>query len=141
MPLELALVTKDTDFPEFAPLMFEAIHPNGFVDACWPNNLNDEAQKLHASGFIFHKNMDPTVKWTKVTDTITGEIVGVAQWLVLKDQKPPELDFDGPAGTWESETEKLYAQDIYRSFVRHRWEVIRNEDLPVVGKSGVSRAC
>jgi hypothetical protein len=134
MPLEHALVTDDTDFPKFAPLMFEAIRPNGFVDACWPNNLDPEMQKLHANGFIFHKNMDPTVAWTKVTDTETGEIIGVAQWLILKDQKPPEFDFDGPPGTWENDTEKKYAQDIFRSFARHRRDVIRNEDLPIVGK-------
>jgi hypothetical protein len=134
MPLEHALVTDNSDFYKFAPLMFEAIHPNGFVDACWPNNLDEKAQQLHASGFIAHKGFDPTVQWTKVTDTETGEIIGVAQWLVLKDQKPPEFDFDGPPGTWKDDTEKLYAQDIYRSFVRHRRDVIRNEELPIVGK-------
>ncbi|PSN71123.1 hypothetical protein BS50DRAFT_486647 [Corynespora cassiicola Philippines] len=99
MSLKHEIVANDADFPQFTPLMFEAIHPNGFVDACWPNNLDPEAQKLHASGFVFHKNMDSTVTWTKVTDTETGEIIGVAQWLVLKDQKPPEMDFDGPPGT------------------------------------------
>jgi hypothetical protein len=134
MPLELSIVTEDADFQKFAPLMFEAIHPNGFVDACWPNNLDAEAQKLHASGFAFHKSMDSTVTWTKVTDTETNEIIGVAQWFILKDQKPPEFDFDGPPGTWENDTEKEYAQDIYRSFVRPRRELIRNEELPLVGK-------
>lgn len=134
MPLKFSVVTDDTDFPKFAPLMFEAIRPNGFVDACWPNNMDPEMQKLHASGFIFHKNMDPTVTWTKVTETDTDEIIGVAQWLVLKDEKPPEFDFDGPPGTWSNDTEKAYAQEIYRSFARPRRDVIRNDALPIVGK-------
>ncbi|KAJ4345861.1 uncharacterized protein N0V89_011996 [Didymosphaeria variabile] len=126
MSLQLSLVTDDADFYKFAPLMFEAIHPNG--------NLTPEAQTLHASGFIAHKGFDPTVQWVKVTDTGTGEIIGVAQWLIIKDEKPPEFDFDGPPGTWKDEKEKLYAQDIYRSFVRYRRDVIRNNDLPIVGE-------
>jgi hypothetical protein len=134
MSLEHSLVTNDEDFYKFAPFMFEAIHPNGFVDACWPNNLTKDAQDLHASGFIAHKGFDSTVKWCKITDTETGEIIGVAQWLIIKDQKPPESDFDGPPGTWKDETEKLYAQDIYRSFARYRREVIRNSELPIVGE-------
>lgn len=89
MPLENSLVTDNADFYNFAPLMFEAIHPNGFVSACWPDNLNPEAQKLHASGFIAHKAMDPTVRWSKISNTETGEIIGVAQWLVIEGQKLP----------------------------------------------------
>lgn len=134
MPLQLSLVTDDADFYKFAPLMFEAIQPNGFVTACWPRNLVPEAQSLHAGGFIAHKLFDPTVKWTKITDTETGEIIGVAQWLVIKDEKPPEFDFDGSPSTGKDEGEKLYAQDIYRPSVSHRRNVLRNESLPVVGQ-------
>lgn len=91
---------------------------------------------LHASGFIAHKSFDPTVKWTKITDTDTGEIIGVAQSLVIKDKNnPPEFDFDGPPGTWKDEGEKLYAQGIHRSFVSHRRSVLRSESLPIVGQS------
>ncbi|KAF2008735.1 hypothetical protein BU24DRAFT_359683 [Aaosphaeria arxii CBS 175.79] len=115
--------------------MFEAIHPNGFVDACWPRNLAPEAQSVHASGFIAHKGFDPTVQWVKVTDTGTGDIIGVSQWLIIKDEKPPEFDFDGPPGTWKDEKERLYAQDIYRSFVRYRRDVLRSNNLPIVGKN------
>lgn len=84
-------------------------------------------------GFIAHKNMDPTVKWCKVTDTDTGEIIGVAQWLIIQGQKPPEFDFDGPPGTWKDDTEKKYAQEIFRSFARFRRETIQKEDLPILG--------
>jgi hypothetical protein len=134
MPFEHALVTEDEDFYKSAQFMFEAIHPNGFVDACWPDNLTKEGQLRHAGGFIAHKNMDPTVVWTKVTEIDTGEIIGVAQWFVLRDQKPPEVDFDGPPGTWKDDTEKLYGQEIYRSFAKYRRETIRNSELPIVSK-------
>jgi hypothetical protein len=134
MALDHSLVTEDADFYKFTPFMFQAISPNGFVDTCWPNGDKPEALQLHASGFIAHKGFDPTVKWSKVTDTATGEIIGVAQWLIITDQKPPEFDFDGPPGTWENDTEKKYAQEIYRSFVRHRRELMRKEELPIVGK-------
>ena len=134
MPLQLSLVTDDADFHEFVPFMFQAIHPNGFVDACWPRNLSAEAQSIHAAGFIAHKAFDPTVQWVKVTDESTGEIIGVAQWLIIKDQKPPELDFDGPPGTWRDDQEKLYAQEIYRSVVRFRRDLLREEALPIVSE-------
>jgi hypothetical protein len=131
MPLEHSLVTDDNDFYTFAQFMFEAIHANGFVDACWPNNLTKKAQNIHASGFIAHKGFDPTVKWSKVTDTKSGEIIGVAQWLIFKDQKPPESDYDGPPGTWKDINEKLYGQEIYRCFARYRRELIRKNVLTV----------
>jgi hypothetical protein len=134
MPFKHSLLQDDADFYNVVPFMFEASLPNGFIEVCWPDGMDPEAQKRHAAGFIAHNNMDPTVTWTKVTDTETGEIVGVAQWFLFKDQKPPGGDFDGPPGTWKNDYEKRYAQEIYRSVTRYREEVIRENDLPILGK-------
>ena len=133
MELEHSLLTRDEDFYKVIAFMFEAILPNGYIEVCWPDGLDEESQKRHAAGFIAHKNMDPTVTGTKVTDKKTGEIVGVAQWLIIKDQKPPEFDFDGPPGTWSNDYEKRYAQEIFRSVTRYRREAIRDNDLPIIG--------
>ena len=95
MPLEHALVTEDEEFYQVVPFMFEAIHPIGFVEAYWPDNLTKEGQQRYAGGFFAHKKMDPTVVWTKVIDSDKGKIIGVAQWLVYRDQKPPQLQWDG----------------------------------------------
>jgi hypothetical protein len=76
MPLTHSLVTNDDDFYNFTPFMFSAIRPNGFVDACWPANTTPERHAFHAKGFIAHKNWNPSVVWSKVTDTDTGAIIG-----------------------------------------------------------------
>ncbi|KAF2649419.1 hypothetical protein K491DRAFT_698110 [Lophiostoma macrostomum CBS 122681] len=132
MPLEHSLLQDDADFFKVVPFMFEASLPNPFIEACWPNGRDAEAQKRHAAGFIAHKNMDPTVTWTKVTDTETRQIVGVAQWFVFKDNKPPEMDFDGPPGTWKTDDAKKYAQEVYALVTSHRRQVIRENDVPIV---------
>lgn len=134
MPLEISSVSDD-DIRKFVPDLFEAMGgDNNFVNATYPENLTEEGQKTAAERFIEHGKMDPTVRWCKVVDTDLGEIIGVSQWSVVQLHKPPEVDMDGPPGTWASDKDKEYARALNRSFMAYRREVFRKNELPIMSK-------
>ncbi|KAF1935603.1 hypothetical protein EJ02DRAFT_484223 [Clathrospora elynae] len=132
MSLKLGIPTDD-EFPTFVPMTFEAMGGRSeFVNVVWPRGFTKDGQELNTSRFLFLKNIDPSSRWIKVTDTQTNEIIGVAQWNVYDGQKPPEMIVDGPPGTWENDTEKEYAQELFKSYMQKRWAYIRENELPLV---------
>ncbi|KAH7396206.1 hypothetical protein BKA66DRAFT_606098 [Pyrenochaeta sp. MPI-SDFR-AT-0127] len=132
MTLELGF-PSDEDFMSFIPMAFEAMGGRSeFVNTIWPGGLTKEGQDKARLGFLFLKGIDPSCRWIKVTDTDTNEIVGVAQWNVYEGQKPPEVVVDGPPGTWENDTEKEYAQELFKSYMQKRWKYIRENELPLI---------
>lgn len=134
MPLTLGFPTDD-EFASFTPMMFEAMGGRSeFVNTIYPGGLTKEGQEKARLGFLFLKSIDPSCKWVKITDTETNEIVGVAQWNVYEGQKPPEMVVDGPPGTWENDTEKEYAQELFKSYMQKRWKFIRENELPLICK-------
>lgn len=133
MPFEINDV-HDEDFPKFVPSLFGAMGGySNFVNALYPDNLTAEGQQKAIQRFKMQKKLDPTVKWCKVIDTDTNEIVGVAQWTVIQDMKPLEEDIDGPPGTWPNEESKQYCQALYKSFMERRRKLFRENDLPFIG--------
>ncbi|KAF2465156.1 uncharacterized protein BDR25DRAFT_318645 [Lindgomyces ingoldianus] len=132
MPLALGIPTDD-EFQVFVPMMFEAMGGRSeFVNAVWPDGHTKEGQEMSVQRFLFLKQIDPSTRWSKVTDTDTGEILGVAQWNVYEDAKPQEMIVDGPPGTWKNDDEKEFAQEIFKSFMEERWKFIRENDLPII---------
>ncbi|KAJ4377337.1 hypothetical protein N0V83_000162 [Neocucurbitaria cava] len=132
MPLELGYPTDD-EFASFVPMTFEAMGGRSeFVNTVWPEGFTKEGQEMSRQRFLFLKKIDPTCKWVKVTDNETNEIIGVAQWNVYEGQKPPEMIVDGPPGTWKDETEKEYAQELFKAYMEKRWKFIRENKLPLM---------
>ncbi|KAF2877607.1 hypothetical protein BDV95DRAFT_535306 [Massariosphaeria phaeospora] len=132
MGLQLQSIT-DSDFQEFVPALFNAMGGySQFVNALYPGNLSEEGQQKAIQRFIIQKKLDKSLRWCKVTDTELGEIIGVAQWSVILDEKPQEEDIDGPPGTWENDIEKEYCQEIYRSFMENRRRIVRDNSLPII---------
>ncbi|ORX96237.1 hypothetical protein BCR34DRAFT_438243, partial [Clohesyomyces aquaticus] len=132
MLLELG-VPSDDEFPSFVPMTFEAMGGRSeFVNAVWPGGNTKEGQEMTVQRFLYLKSVLPSTRWLKVTDTDTGEIVGVAQWDVYEDTKPPELVVDGPPGAWKTDEDKEFAQAIFESFMQERWKFIRENDVPIL---------
>lgn len=132
MPLKLGHPTDD-EFAEFVPMTFEAMGGRSeFVNAVWPSGFTPAGQEMSRQRFLFLKTIDPSCRWVKVTDTDTNQIIGVAQWNVYEGQKPPEMIVDGPPGTWENDTEKEYAQELFKSYMAKRWQFIRENDVPLI---------
>jgi hypothetical protein len=124
---------EDSDLAYIVPRMFEAIGTEiQFINALWPNNHTPDGQSKIASRMLAGKNAAPNTKWIKAVAVDSGEIVGMAMWTVIDKKKPPEVDVDGPPGTWADEEEKRYCQALHRSLMAHRRKVIRENDLPIM---------
>ena len=115
------------------PVMFGAMAERSqFVNAVYPHNMTPEGQEKHRQTFLFLKGIDPSQRWLKATDNATGEIVGVAQWNVFDGPKPPEIELDGPPGTWDTQDDKEWAQALFRAYMEDRRKVIREATGPVM---------
>ena len=86
------------------------------------------------SRFLAGKHAAPNTKWIKAVAVASGEIVGFAMYTVIDQKKPPEIDVDGPPGTWADEEEKQYCQALHRSLLALRRKAIRENDLPIMRK-------
>ncbi|KAF2842003.1 hypothetical protein M501DRAFT_998238 [Patellaria atrata CBS 101060] len=82
------------------------------INAIFPRNMTKEGEENAIQRCQYLIKVSPAVKWEKCTDTVTGEIIGGAMWIICENAKPPDSDLDGPPGTWENETEKRYAQAL-----------------------------
>lgn len=62
------------------------------------------------------------------------EIMGVAQWAVLKDSTLRYLDAMelAPDETWESSSEKERASHVWELYMQPRRKLIREEKLPII---------
>ncbi|KAL9116194.1 MAG: hypothetical protein Q9227_000565 [Pyrenula ochraceoflavens] len=132
MPLVLDYA-KDEDFGEMMDVAFDAMQGGSqFVNAVYPHNMTKAGRDKHRQTFLYLKNIDPSQKWLKVTDTATNEIIGVANWQVYDKEKPPEAPLDGPDGTWDDEHEKEWAQAMFAAYMEDRRRVIREATGPVL---------
>ena len=124
---------KDEDFGPMVDLMFDAMGARSqFVNAVYPHNMTKEGREKHRQTFLYLKVIDPSQRWLKVTDPALNQIIGVAQWNVYDGPKPPEIELDGPPGTWDSEDDKEWAQALFKSYMEDRWRVIREATGPVL---------
>lgn len=124
---------KGDDFGSMIHLMFDAMGGGSqFVNAVYPHNTTTEGRKKHAQTLLYLKSIDPSQRWLKVIDTALGQIIGIAQWHVYDGPKPPEVELDGPPGTWDTDEDKEWAQALFRSFMEDRRRVIREATGPVM---------
>jgi hypothetical protein len=126
---------EDADFEYIVPRMFEAIgNDYEFINALYPSHQTQAGQSKIASRFIALKNAAPNGKWIKAVTVTSGEIVGLALWTVINQEKPPEAELDGPPGTWPNNEEKKYCQAMHRVLLADRRRVIRENSLPIMGE-------
>jgi len=134
MPLELRMVDK-ADFPIFVEPIFRAMGGNNHVvNAVYPNNLTEAGQHNAIGRFLMLQEKDKSIQWIKVVDTDAGNnaIIGIAQWYTIDTERPAERDIDGPPGTWASEDEKEYSQEVFRKYMLYRRETIREKNFPIM---------
>ena len=68
-----------------------------------------------------------------MTDSETGEIIGVAKWNVYDGDVPPE-DGLGTTEFWESEDMAAYADALYRAYLVERRAAVRESSGHLLGK-------
>ncbi|KAF2652627.1 hypothetical protein K491DRAFT_760242 [Lophiostoma macrostomum CBS 122681] len=133
MPFKVE-AANDADIEKILSIIFLCYGgKNEYINAVFPRALTEEGHKLNVERMLFINSVAPSVFWEKVSDGETGQIVGGAMWNLCEQQKPPPYDIDGPPGTWESESDKAYAQALQRSFVVDENRLWEDNELPLLG--------
>lgn len=134
----LSPVTKD-EMPAVITMLLKAYnHSSAFVNAVYPHKLTDDDDgtiqglDMVVSRLQYLIDIDPSIRWLKVTDSSTGEIVSASQWNVYDKDKPPEMMLDGPSGAWENDVEKKFAVEMFEAFITPRWERWREVEVPII---------
>ncbi|EME89491.1 uncharacterized protein MYCFIDRAFT_26280 [Pseudocercospora fijiensis CIRAD86] len=90
-------------------------------DAMWPNHWTEEGKRQGVERMLKIKNTDPCTTYIKAVDSETGEILGMAKWLVFNEKLPASRTFEGGTGDyWPDEEEARYAKTMAEIFVRER---------------------
>ncbi|KXT04406.1 hypothetical protein AC578_3565 [Pseudocercospora eumusae] len=90
-------------------------------DAMWPNHWTEEGKKQGVERMIKIKNTDPSTTYIKAVDSESGEIMGMAKWLVFNENLPASRRFEGGTGDfWPDEEEAEYAKAMADRFVQER---------------------
>ncbi|CAI6336783.1 unnamed protein product [Periconia digitata] len=135
MSLELSVVTKD-ELRDVVEMLFSAYAgSSAFVNAVYPHKITQdgiEGLDMVVARLQYLIDIDPSVRWYKVTDSSTGEIVSASQWNVYDKEKPPEMLLDGPPGSWATEEDRKYAIEMFESFILPRYARFRQVDLPII---------
>jgi hypothetical protein len=141
MPFELSAVSKE-ELRDVVDMLFKAYdHTSSFVNAVYPHRVTNrgiEGLDMVVGRLAYLWDVDPSIRWLKVTDTTTGNIVSASQWNVYDKEKPAEVMLDGPPGSWDSEADKKYAIEMFKSFITPRWRRYREADIPIICEFGIS---
>ena len=88
-------------------------HQEPYIDAVYPKHDTPSGRTQGTERMLEQKKSDPTVRFIKAVDTLTGKIIGQANWLCLEDKTVKgELDGD----FWDDEDSKEFAQLMYAQF-------------------------
>jgi hypothetical protein len=122
MPFELSAVSKE-ELRDVVNMPLKAYdHTSSFVNAVYPHrftNCGIEGLDMVVGRLAYLWDVDP-IQVVKVTDTTTGNMVSASQWNVYDKEKPAEMMLDGPPRSWDSEADKKYAIEMFKSFITPR---------------------
>ncbi|KAF2266930.1 hypothetical protein CC78DRAFT_594749 [Lojkania enalia] len=121
------------DLIKIVPIIFDAYagkHP--YINAVFPNNLTEDGQEKALKRIIGIGASSETSQWEKVVDTATDQIIGAAMWLIYREKKPEAHHLDGPDGTWDSDADKEYAQQLYKSYAAEEQAFWNSNHLPLM---------
>ncbi|KAF2675768.1 hypothetical protein K458DRAFT_259199, partial [Lentithecium fluviatile CBS 122367] len=86
------------------------------VNTIYPNYHTDAGLRNVMARFLSRLDNDPSIQWIKVVDTDLNQIIGVTKRAIITEEKPGEVDLDGPVGVpegWENDQEKAFAQALF----------------------------
>lgn len=106
-------------------------HTQPVVDALFPKHDTPDGRITGRDRLLEQKHNDPSVRFIKVTDSDTGQMVGQANWLVWQNTASPESlngDF------WESEDEKEFARQLWDQYIVPRSRAIEAADGKILSR-------
>jgi len=139
MAYQLELCKAEDLTPAVMKLIFDAFGGRSqLMNAMHPHVDTPEGLEKTCLRYQNLSKNDYSQRWVKVM--VDGEIIGVSQWCIYDGPKPPEVDLDGPPGTWDSADDKEWAQSLYRSLMAYRRPIIRAATGPVICKCNPVRS-
>ncbi|KAF2439169.1 hypothetical protein P171DRAFT_132594 [Karstenula rhodostoma CBS 690.94] len=101
MPFVLSDVS-DAELRDVVDMLFKAYdQSSAFVNAVYPHKLTEkgvECLDMVTARLQYLRDVDPSTKWYKITDTETGEVVSASQSNIYNKENPPEMMLNGPLG-------------------------------------------
>jgi hypothetical protein len=107
---------------ELVSISFGHEHP--FIEAVYPGHETPSGRAHGTERMLAAKNGDPNTTFLKITDTSTGEIIGIAKWNVYDGVIPEEISKLG-GDYWDTEDAKELAEWNYNEYVDLRRKAIR----------------
>lgn len=125
MPLILSEAIDDVDFDRLLDIQIAAFGQTGdaprepMMDLIYPGAGTPPGKAAAKERVLTALRSDPTATFLKVTDTVTGEILGGAKWNVYLEK--PAFKPVVAVG-WEGKEEREYAELVLARFSRSRFE-------------------
>ena len=117
-------ICNDADFYRLFHIISDSFgEDQQYIDLIFPNHHEHAGRLRGAERLLQMKRNDPTNKFLKAIDTITGEVIDQAKWIVFADGKPEEIPLTGDF--WKTEDEKERAKFVYAAYLEPRRKAIR----------------
>ena len=127
-------VCEDADMHRFFEIFTTAFGTeHEYINVVFPGHDTPAGIILGGQRMLQIKATDPLASFLKVTDSETGEIIGIAKWNIYNGHIPPE-DGLGTTEFWESEDMAAYADALYRAYLVERRAAVRKSSGHLLGK-------
>ncbi|MCJ1246986.1 hypothetical protein MMC30_004197 [Trapelia coarctata] len=122
----------ETDFPRLFTILSTAFGDEPYLTPIFPLHYTPSGRLAGTQRLLQSFHSEPGAQFMKVTDTSTGEIIGLAKWLIFKEGEVPTIEgeLDGAVLTgdwWESEAEKEYAGYLFGKYLIPRRRAMREK--------------
>lgn len=139
---KMAIATEpcsDADLDRVFHIFSDAFqHVQPVIDAMFPKHDTPQGHALGRDAFLQSKKTDPTAHFIKAVNQDTGEIIGIAKWLILQGQAAQPLS---PGKLLDSDEEKEYAEHLLSEYQKFRSEVIKSTKGNLLGRSLNQASC
>ena len=130
---------SDTDLDRVFHILSDAFqHVQPVIDVFFPKHDTPQGHALGRDALLQSKNTDPTAHFIKAVNQHTGEITGIAKWIILQGQAAQPLS---PGKWFDSDEEKEYAQHLVSEYQKYRSEVIKSTNGHLLGRSPSQASC
>ena len=120
---------QDADMDRVFRIMSDTFkHDEPYIDAVYPKHDTPAGHAQGVRRMLQQKTSDPTARCIKATNTQTGKVVGLANWLCLENKSvKDQLDGD----FWDNDDDKDFAQRLYAQFAVCRRTAVQSATGPV----------
>ena len=98
-----------------------------YFNMVFPRHDTPSGRDLGGQRLLGMKKSDPNSTFLKVTDTVTGEIIGIAKWNTYDGVVPPETGL-GTKEFWDTAEEAEYADAMYGLYLEERRNAIKESE-------------